>query len=260
MSSSSPVAGLEAGSADAALPRIVGGAPGVAPEIIFSGSGVRAWDPEMEARYWQRVKDKATAMALDIVTRAKQDAVLLREQAVREGYAEGQARAQEEFERAFESMSGAFGRALSAAQSQGAALGAAWKADCADLVRLAVEKVLNVELDARRAEVLESLVDQSLETADSLRRLTLVVHPMDAELLESVLEQAKAVHAGLDRWRIRHDANMTAGGVLLETEHGLVDNRLETRLAAVAGILDQLGVSTETAPAPASDDLLPAVE
>jgi flagellar assembly protein FliH len=242
--SSSNLALANTAKAEARPVRIIGGVCGPAianPDALLSGSGVRAWDPEMEAQYWQRVKDKATAMAIEIVAAARDEAVQLRRQAVEEGYAEGQARAQEEFARAFESMSATFGRALDAVQRQGAEIGRAWSADAADLTRMAVEKILNIELESRRTEILANVIDESLETADSLRRLTLVVHPQDADLLDSIMEQAKAVHAGLERWRVRHDPVMTPGGVLLETEHGLVDNRLETRLAAVVQVLGKLG-------------------
>jgi len=205
----------------------------------------RVFDEKTEAELLARVRERAREAAREILAQAMAEAAAAREQARREGYEEGRAKAGEEIARALAEQAGKLAGLLGGLQSAGQALWQEQKGDLVALVRLAVEKLLRIELDARREEVLGSLLEQALEAIDSSRGFTVRVAPGEEGLAQQVLEKAKEANPHLERWRIKADKALAAGGLLVESGEGMVDNSLAARMKAVEPILDRLGLTRE---------------
>jgi flagellar biosynthesis/type III secretory pathway protein FliH len=104
-----------------------------------------------------------------------------------------------------------------------------------ELVRLALAvagKVVAGEL-ALAPEVVARIAAEALAAARDRREVVLRVHPADAGLLRA--EEPRLLEA-LSRARavaVREDPAVGRGGVVVETEAGTVDARIETRLEAL---------------------------
>lgn len=104
-----------------------------------------------------------------------------------------------------------------------------------ELVRLALAVAGKVVAGsvALAPEVVIRIAAEALEASRNRREVTLRVHPADADRLRAeeprllqVLSRARAV-------AIREDPGVGRGGVVVETEAGAVDARIETRLDAL---------------------------
>jgi flagellar assembly protein FliH len=213
----------------------------------LQGERRQGWTDKDSEEYRRRVRERAEATARDIIAAAVAEGRALREQAVAEGLAEGRGQARAEAEAAVQAQAEALARTLTAAQRVGRDLWAGYRRDVLDLLHLMLQRLLRVEMDERRATILGALLDQALDAIDSRRALTVRVHPQDQALTQDLLERAKARHPGLERWAVRPDATLDQGGVILESDRGMVDNSLASRMALVEPILDQL-LSTPVGP------------
>lgn len=204
----------------------------------FQGRGsLDRWSREVEQEVMQRVQAKAAAKAAEILAAANAEARMLRDKGFEEGYAQGIAQAQEQLQQAHQEMSAALGDALAAVQQGRAAIWEHHRRDLQALVVLAVERICNIVLDTQRREVLAGHLDQAVEALDTHVNLLLTVHPADAETLEELLTAATQRHPRLAAWRIRTSPAMQPGGLLVESDHGMVDNTLEGRRSIVEPLL-----------------------
>ncbi|MDY7002361.1 MAG: FliH/SctL family protein, partial [Thermodesulfobacteriota bacterium] len=201
-------------------------------------------DEKAEAEYLERVRERATLLAKDILIQALAEAEVLKKDAIEKGVAQGRKQAREQMDQELAKQSEALAKALGAIQEGGTALWEKHRQDIVTLTRLAVEKVLRIEISKAREEILAGLLDQALEVIDSQRDLVIRVHPDDANLLEDLLHRAKAEHPALEQWRVKADPGLARGGLILESDHGMVDNTLEKRRESIEPILDQLASST----------------
>jgi flagellar biosynthesis/type III secretory pathway protein FliH len=93
---------------------------------------------------------------------------------------------------------------------------------------------------AESPEALGSLARRALELARDRREVVLRVSPGDAPALRG---EAGALAALLHRCpalEVREDATLARGDVVVETEAGRIDARIETQLAALARALEEL--------------------
>lgn len=201
------------------------------------------WSAKTEEEYLRRVRERATAMAKDLLEKAMAEAEAVREQAIKEGFEQGMAQAQEQVQAMLTEQADTLAGMLGTLQNAGPALWEKQRQDIVDVVRLAVEKIVRLELDAKRGEVMGGLLDQALETIDNLHQLSVRVNAEDAEGMELLLDQAKARHPGLERWRVKADKNLAPGSLVVESDQGMVDNSLEVRRKAIDDVLNQLDLA-----------------
>jgi len=108
-----------------------------------------------------------------------------------------------------------------------------------EIVRTALrvaEDLLAVEL-ARRDDAIVDIALAALTVARDAREVFLRVHPSGTKALRAHhqrLLDALAVARALD---VREDRKVKPGGVLVQTESGVVDAQLETQLAEIARVL-----------------------
>lgn len=221
------------------------GLPKVTSVQEIEGKKPPVWDEKAGEEYLSRVRDKAMAKATEIMAQAMADAEEIKRKAYEEGLAQGRSEALKEAAAKQSDMAEDLARTLSAIRSAGKQAFDRQAADIVQLIRLAVERTLAVEMDQRRAEMLENLLRESLDLIDSQLNLTILVRPGERELLTPLLEASRDRYPSLSGWTIRESADLEPGGLWIESNDGIVDNTLNGRWAGVTQILDQLTLERE---------------
>ncbi|EPR44306.1 H+transporting two-sector ATPase E subunit [Desulfovibrio sp. X2] len=227
--------------------------PDMATIQELEGKRKLVWDQATNTELVERVKQKARSMAREILEEARAEAERIKEAARGEGFQQGLEQAREQVEQEQTALAEAVGNALSAIRGQARQVWTAQRADFVALIRMAVEKTVNAEMSERRREILENLVDQALETIDSMRGLTIRARPEEAELLTAILNHVAERFPELKSYRVKPDESLTLGGMVIESADGMVDNTLATRWAAVEKIFAHLEQS-DPGQAPAFPD------
>lgn len=206
----------------------------------MEGKKKPTWNEDTDKEYFERVKAKAQNMAKEIIAKAMTEAESIRANAQAEGYAAGQQQAAAEAEQHMIGFSRNLSQTLTAIQEQSRNIMMSQSTDAVQLVFMVIEKTLAVEMETRRHEILASLLDEALARIDSLTQLTIKISPADADIIVPLLEQARAEHPDLEKWRIKSDPALDNGGVVVEAEDIMVDNSITSRWEGVQEILAQL--------------------
>jgi len=199
-----------------------------------------AWTEKDEAAYLVRVRSKAEQMAAEIVAKAKAQAEQIQEQARQDGYTAGLAEAQAELDSVRATMADSVSAVLGAIEGQCSHIFAQWREDIVGMAKLAVERITAVELSERRRDVLEGLLQEAVALLEKRRELVIRVNPEDAPALEEIIKLTKERFDDVRSWRVKADASITPGGMLVESESSLAEGRLESRIAAVEHIFSLL--------------------
>lgn len=199
-----------------------------------------AWTEKDEAAYLERVKEKAGQMAASLIAEARTEAERLRETARREGYEAGLEQAAQEQEAFRADMSETVQAVLGAIEGQCSHIFSQWREDLTAVARLAVSRITGLELVERRSEMLAALLTQAVDLLEKRRELVIRVHPEDEPIISDIVETTKERYADVRSWRVRADPELTAGGLVVESESSLAEGRVESRLAAVDAIMSQL--------------------
>jgi len=215
-------------------------------ELSMNSARRAALCMEAEEEYLERVRGKAQNMAKEILSQAMVEAEELRCQAKEQGRREGCKKAAEEVKKIKEQKGLECKSLLDSMRQAGQSLWQSHRQDLALLVQVMVEKILAVELDNNRRESLGNLLDQAVDMMDVKRRVVITVHPRDQKLMEDLLGQAKAEEQGLKGCKVKADESIEAGGLVLECDHGMVDNTIAARRASLQEIVDQLTLEENT--------------
>ena len=229
---------------------IVGtGSPGGGITTVQALEGKRppVWDQDADQVYLNRVKDRAQLLAQEIIAKAMADAEALRAEAREQARQEGLAAASQEVLALHQELAQSVGHVIAAIRNQGRTLLARQAQDIVELVRLAVRKAIGCELSEHRTTILGRLLNEALESIDSQRRLTISVRPEDKPFLDDLLAAAAMSNPALAGVTVLEAPDLSMGGLILESDEGLVDNSLASRFEVVEDILDQLSFEPEAA-------------
>ncbi|GAB6060202.1 FliH/SctL family protein [Desulfonatronum parangueonense] len=215
-------------------------------ELTLNSRRQDAWSMETEEEYLTRVRSRAQDMAREILAQAMAEAEQIRAQAHEEGYRAGQAQADAELMVVREQAASQCSAILNAIQEQGEKVWRAHRADLISLLHIMVEKIIAVELEAHRRESLAMLLDQAVDMIDSKRKMVFSVHPRDRELMEEMLRQNRNGEDQLENWKVKEDPRIEQGGLILECDHGMVDNTIASRRAGLEDIVAQLTLEEGT--------------
>ncbi len=78
-----------------------------------------------------------------------------------------------------------------------------------------------------------TVIREALELAAGQPHIELHLHPDDLALLEQCGETAEGLLAPVGKAKFVPDERLSRGGCLIETQHGVIDARLETQLARI---------------------------
>lgn len=209
-----------------------------------------AWTEQDEAAYMERVRHKAGQMAQGLLAEARVEADRLREEARTQGYAAGLEQAGRELDEFRAGMADSVQAVLSSIEGQCSHIFRQWREELLAVARLAVERVTGLELDERRREMLEALLVEAVALLEKRRELVIRVHPEDEAALDDIVNQTKERYADVQSWRVKADPSLTPGGMVVESESSLAEGRVESRLAAVNAVLDDLTLPADPDPDP----------
>ncbi len=210
-----------------------------------SRQAVRIDTPETEARFLERVREKARGKASEIINQAMTEAKEIRNKAREEGRARGMARADQEIQATREELSSNMGKVIASLKNEQSKIRNEYLQDMVLVLRASVEKILGLEIQENRINILESLLDQSLDLAESNKKLTLTVSPDDEEILKELLENAREKYPVVEGCRIKSSAKIKKGGLILENGNGMVDNTLDSRFEQIKKIVEQVSLEED---------------
>lgn len=102
-----------------------------------------------------------------------------------------------------------------------------------DAVELAVqlaEKIVAGALDADAERVLD-VVRGALRRLSERRRVTVLVHPDDLELVQAAAAGFASELGGIEHCEVQSERRLARGGAVVRTDEGQVDASIETQLA-----------------------------
>jgi type III secretion protein L len=178
------------------------------------------WDASLEAR---RLLESAALESRALVERASEEAGSIRARAAAEGREDGLATATD-------LVAGAAlirDRLLAAAEPQ-----------LVELAFAVARSVLDRAVERDRGAVVE-LAARALEGVRQRQHVTLRAHPEDAAALREAEPRLRERLACARAISFVEDSSVGRGGVVVETEAGSVDARLDTQLEALRRALDR---------------------
>jgi flagellar assembly protein FliH len=117
-----------------------------------------------------------------------------------------------------------------------------WTAEAVerDAVELAVqlaEKIVAGTLDAQPERVLD-VVRGALRRLAERRRVTILVHPDDLEIVRGAAEGFAAELGGIEHCEVQAERRLARGGAVVRTDEGQIDASVETQLARARELVE----------------------
>ncbi len=202
--------------------------------------------PDQEQEYMERVRAKAQEAARSVIAKAMDEAEALKHKAQTQGYEEGLAQAAKATDDHNQTLSRKLDDFVQALQSEHTARRAAYAKDTALLLKAALDKVLGVELESHKTDVLEHLLDEALVRIDSRNHITISCSPEDQSFLEDLLARTSQKYPGLEQWTVKPSQALEQGGIKVESGSGMVDNSLASRYALIEEIIQEVSMEDAT--------------
>jgi len=162
------------------------------------------------------------------------------EQLQQQAYAAGMQAGKEESVTEFASLAQALVSAAQNFQSELASIRESMQHETIGLSMAIARQVVMRELSTQ-PDAIGDILRQLLGDAEGRNVLAVRLHPEDAARLAALPMAEILTQAEI---QIRHDADLTPGGCIVETGFGKLDARVETRLAEMAAVL--LGTDART--------------
>lgn len=206
--------------------------------LIPSGTAVQHIEFNLEdmsqsaSKYLDTVRQKAAR----ILVEAQQQAQKLQAEAKLQGReaAEQAARqaAREEMAARWQTLTPTLQQAIDDATRLKVAWVQQWEQSILQLVIAIAERVIRREL-SQHPEISQQWIREALELASGSATLTLLLHPDDCAALEASRAEITQQFSHLATARIVADASISPGGCRVLTDHGQIDQQLESHLARI---------------------------
>ncbi len=95
------------------------------------------------------------------------------------------------------------------------------------------EKIVQTKLELQ-PELAQNIMNETLQFVSGSNTVQLKMHPEDVDLLGDHAEKIIQDFSTCGTVTIEKDAEITRGGCVVKTEHGIIDSRIETRFARIA--------------------------
>jgi flagellar assembly protein FliH len=181
-------------------------------------------------------EDAADAV-METLAAARADAEQLREAARAEGFAAGHAEAMASLQPALEALASA----AAGVRAEQVAASERLERSAVELGFALAEKVLAGALAAEPERVVES-VRGALRGLVERERLTVLVNPLDLELVTGAMDELRASLGGIEHMVVEAERRVARGGCVVRTADGDVDAGIDTKLARAREVIEaQLG-------------------
>lgn len=177
-------------------------------------------------RGFRRVDDR------NLISRAREEAVSIREAAAKEGYQEGLTGAQEDLAQLRESLSSF----MNARQE-------VFDYIAPNLLEIGIDiakKIIKKEIEQDPNLILESIKDILNNLSKEEKKITLRVNPSQVDMLKQEIPDV-ITSLGLDaRVMVVADENVFEGGCMVVTNNGIIDATIETQLSIISEALREI--------------------
>jgi flagellar biosynthesis/type III secretory pathway protein FliH len=174
------------------------------------------------------------AAADDLLSAARAEADMMREQSRLEGLEQGRAEALAELGPALELMQ----NAALALQSEQLAAAERLEAHAVDLAMFLAEKVVQGAIAVEPSLVVEA-VRGALRSIVERERVTVLVHPADLETVRRAMDDVRANLGGVEHCEVQAERRVSRGGAVVRTPDGDVDARMETKLKRAREVVEE---------------------
>jgi flagellar assembly protein FliH len=161
---------------------------------------------------------------------AQAEADAIRAQARAEGHADGLSAGLEEGRAQLAAALAALEAAHAEVVALRAATAEAVERDAVELAVQLAEKIVAGTLEAEPERVLD-VVRGALRRLSERRRVTVLVHPDDLELVRAAADGFAAELGGIEHCEVQAERRLSRGGAIVRTDEGQIDASIETQLA-----------------------------
>jgi len=179
---------------------------------------------------------KAKSEAQKIVDQALKEANGIREEAMEAGREEGRAEAGSRIEEALETVNQAVKERKTIIKDSEQ-----------EILRLALkvaEQIIRSEVSMHR-DVCLNIVAEAIGRVSDREQIIVRVNREDAEYLKRYKDRLAGMLDGVKSFSIIEDANVEAGGCVIETNLGFVDAKISTKIKSIEAALKQVSSEDE---------------
>lgn len=167
-------------------------------------------------RGYRRVDDR------NLISRAQEEAILIKEESTKEGYEEGLARAQHEINELAEALTEFFDYKVHVYDKV--------SNDILDISLEVAKKIIKREVAADKT-ILEDIIYDALENiAKDENKIILKVAPVDVEYVKELVPELLSTGAVEAKIYVTAEKTVDEGGVIIETSNGLIDANITTQI------------------------------
>jgi flagellar assembly protein FliH len=182
------------------------------------------------------LRDNPEASAAAIIAEAQRQADEIRRQAAEEAQQAAEQMLDSGIEKRMEALLPIVRQAAAQLADAKQAWLRRWEQSAVQLAVKIAEKVIRREV-TRTGEVTLNLVREALELAAGTQQMKIRLHPADFATFESQIKRlAQEISRGAEAVIVPDEA-ISRGGCRLETQHGVIDQQIETQLERIAAEL-----------------------
>jgi flagellar assembly protein FliH len=171
-----------------------------------------------------------------IVARATAEAERFRERARTEGYEKGRSQGHEEGLTEISSATEALGQTLRGVELLRAEIAQDVERDAVELALALAAKILAGALEAR-PELVIDVVRGALRRISDRRRITVLVDPLDLEIVTAAIGELQAQAGGIELCEVQGDRRVGRGGAIVRTTEGEVDASITVQLESAREVV-----------------------
>jgi flagellar assembly protein FliH len=170
-------------------------------------------------------RDAATRLLLQAGAEAEQ----IRERARSEGFEQGRAAGRQQGAAEISGAASALGEAVNGIEALRVEVAESVETDAIELALMLATKILAGAFQARPELVVE-IVQGALRRLSDRRRITVLVNPVDLEVVRAAIGELTAQGSGVELCDLQSDERVGVGSAIVRTGEGEVDASVHTQL------------------------------
>lgn len=160
-----------------------------------------------------------------IVSKAQEEAELIKQKAYEEGYQQGKQNAEEYFVQEYQQLLNTLTEILSSVESERRKFLEEITPQIVELALQVAEKVVSYQVEVN-SDIVFKIVQETLGEIVQTQQIIIRLNPDDLELVS----QCKEIIEKLDHVNFVGDISVERGGCIVETQSHYIDNRISARL------------------------------
>lgn len=183
-------------------------------------------------RGYRRIDDR------NLISRAQEEAIIIKEASSKEGYEAGFAKAEEEISELQNSLQEFY--------SYKEAIFEKVSSDILDIALDVAEKIIKREVASDKT-ILSNIVNDALENlAKGENKIILKVAPVDVEYAKDMIPELLSTGQTEAKIYVTADKTVVEGGVIIETSNGLIDANISTQLGVIREAFKKISAAVES--------------